>query len=455
MTVKDEEGLSHSKTVTITVSEPAQNEPPKAVAAATPKSGDAPLEVQFKGSNSTDDDTIDSYRWDFKDGSNSNSKNPSHTFNDPGTYKVELTVKDNDGLEHSDSITITVQEPEPPAPSTNADVRYWKNLFDSRWSQKKSHAISQSKSKNKNQEYYYLGYYIDGLANMWQATGDNSYLDTALNLINTTVNDARSVGGGYLGWRASDGSTVPLWDSFYWRQVVTILRVMHQSPNLRSSSKYKNQYTKLLNFSEKNIWDRYDNEGQTHNFYRTRTHMTAHWARIGLELYLITGKNKYKQVFDNISYGSMIGRPSNLRNQMFPNPKDSKAYAWDSEWGVRKGSRIQDTSHGGAIVSMIVLAYEQGMYWKRSDINALLKTVDVIWTAPDVIKLNVDASGGTGPRGRLHEWFYLARYSQSLQNRIKRDYLTNPHLHYGNQALGIAALNAKILADGKGAYPER
>jgi|GEM_PF-3006937 len=457
LTVKDEEGLSHSKTVTITVSEPVQNESPKAVATATPKSGEAPLEVQFKGSNSTDDDTIVGHSWDFKDGSNSSSKNPSHTFNNPGSYKVKLTVTDNDGLEHSDTITINVEEPVVVKPSPNADVRYWQNLFDSKWSsQNRQHALSLSKSKNKNQEYYNLGLYIDGLRNIWQATGDNKYLDTALSLINTTVDDARSVGGGFLGWRAADGDTKPLWDSFYWRQVATLLRIMHQSPNLKSSSKYKNQFNKLVAFSEKNIWDRYDNEGQSHNFYRSKTHMTSHWARIGLELYLITGKNKYKQVFNNISYGSMIGYPSNLRNQLFSNPKNSKAYAWDDEWGVRKGSNIQDVSHAGAIVGLIALAYDQGMYWKRSDINALLKTVDVVWTAPDVIKTNVDASGGNGSRGRLHEWFYMARYSQSLQNRIKRDYLSNPHMnYYGSQALGIAALNAKILADGKGVYPER
>jgi len=180
-------------------------------------------------------------------------------------------------------------------------------------------------------------------------------------LINETVDDARSVGGGFQGWPASDGRTHPL-------------------------------------------WDRYDNTGQTHNFYRTKTHMTSHWARIGLELYLITGKSKYRQVFNNISYGSMIGRPSNLRNQMFSNPQDSNAYAWDDEWGVSYGSNIQDTSHGGAIVSMIVTAYDQGLYWKKSDINALLKTVNVVWTGPDTIKENVDGSGGNASRGRLHEW---------------------------------------------------
>ncbi len=111
LTVTDEDGLQATKTVTITVSEPAQNEPPKAVATATPNSGDAPLEVQFKGSNSTDDNGIATYHWDFKDGSTATSKNPSHTFTDPGEYKVKLTVKDDDGLEDTKTVTINVTQP--------------------------------------------------------------------------------------------------------------------------------------------------------------------------------------------------------------------------------------------------------------------------------------------------------------------------------------------------------
>ena len=110
LTVEDEEGLSDSKTVTVTVTEPAQNEPPKAVASATPTSGTAPLEVQFKGSDSSDDKGIASYHWDFKNGSSATSSNPSHTFTNPGTYNVKLTVKDDQGEEDSDNVTITVNE---------------------------------------------------------------------------------------------------------------------------------------------------------------------------------------------------------------------------------------------------------------------------------------------------------------------------------------------------------
>ncbi|MBM1106773.1 PKD domain-containing protein [Aurantibacter crassamenti] len=451
-TVTDEDGLSDQVLITIEVDEPA-NEKPSADAAANKTKGEVPLVVEFSSKKSTDDKKITNYTWDFDGNGTATDENPTLTFNQPGTFKVKLTVEDAEGLVDSDYITITVEEEEVAIPSTSADVRYWKERFDSQWSQDRSEAYSMSNSRGRNQEYYYLGLYIDGLSSMWQATGDNEYLDTALELIYNTVDDAKSVGGGYLGWPASDGNEYDLWDAYYWRHVSTLLRIIHQSSSIKNSSKYKNQYKELLAFSEKNIWDRYYN-ANLKKIYRSRTHMASHWARIGMELYIITGKSKYKEVFENISYGNMVDEPSNLRNQLYDNPKDASAYAWDQTWGVRKGSNIQDTSHAGPIVSFITLAYENGMYWKKSDANALLRTIDVVWTGPDNIKLNVDGSGGDGAKGRLHEWFYLARYSQSLQNRIKKDYQSNPHLNFfGSQVLGIAALNSKILSDGSAVYP--
>ncbi|AKA36092.1 PKD domain-containing protein [Flagellimonas lutaonensis] len=121
LTVTDDGGLTNTDTVTITVSEP--NQPPTAVAEATPLSGDAPLQVAFTGSNSTDDVGIVSYAWDFKDGSTSTQADPSHTFNTAGTYVVELTVVDAEGLTDTDTVTITVNQStnEPPVAVATAN----------------------------------------------------------------------------------------------------------------------------------------------------------------------------------------------------------------------------------------------------------------------------------------------------------------------------------------------
>ncbi|MFS4448784.1 PKD domain-containing protein [Maribacter sp. 2307UL18-2] len=113
LTVRDEEGLSDTKSTTITVNEPVvQNQAPVAKSVPNVTSGEAPLTVNFKGDQSTDDDEIVSYAWNFKDGSTSTNINPSHTFQNPGTYRVELTVTDSDGAKNTDIDTITVNEPD-------------------------------------------------------------------------------------------------------------------------------------------------------------------------------------------------------------------------------------------------------------------------------------------------------------------------------------------------------
>lgn len=109
LTVADAEELTHTTTVSIVVSSP-DNEAPVAVANAAPMNGNAPLEVSFIGSNSTDDAAVTGYMWDFKDGSaTSTEANPVHTFAEAGTYLVELIVQDIEGLTHSALVAITVR----------------------------------------------------------------------------------------------------------------------------------------------------------------------------------------------------------------------------------------------------------------------------------------------------------------------------------------------------------
>lgn len=70
--------------------------------APDPASGNAPLFVEFDGSNSTDEWGIAAYRWDFDrlDGIGVDAEGPavSHTFDADGLYNVTLTVLDNNGL---------------------------------------------------------------------------------------------------------------------------------------------------------------------------------------------------------------------------------------------------------------------------------------------------------------------------------------------------------------------
>ena len=74
---------------------------------ANSKSGTVPLTVHFMGSGNDLDDTIESYFWDFDDGSTSTKQNPSHTFSNIGIYEVKLTATYH-GANATDTITINV-----------------------------------------------------------------------------------------------------------------------------------------------------------------------------------------------------------------------------------------------------------------------------------------------------------------------------------------------------------
>jgi glucose/arabinose dehydrogenase/PKD repeat protein len=91
------------------------NTAPKAVATATPTSGEPPLAVTFDGTGSSDanGDTL-SYSWDLNgDGTygDSTASKPTWTYNAAGTYTASLRVDDGKGATDAASVTIRVGLP--------------------------------------------------------------------------------------------------------------------------------------------------------------------------------------------------------------------------------------------------------------------------------------------------------------------------------------------------------
>ncbi len=124
LTVEDDDGATNNCTIQITVNE-APNQPPIVQCDATPKTGPAPLTVEFSGRGTTDPDgSIAKFDWNFGDNkANSTKKNPTRTYDNPGTYNVNLTVTDNDGATENCSLTIVVTEAnQAPVASCNANV---------------------------------------------------------------------------------------------------------------------------------------------------------------------------------------------------------------------------------------------------------------------------------------------------------------------------------------------
>ncbi|MFB6286492.1 MAG: PKD domain-containing protein [Candidatus Bipolaricaulia bacterium] len=70
-----------------------------------PTSPNVGQQIQFTD-QSSGGGTIESWQWDFDDGSTSSNQNPTHTYSSGGTYSVKLTVEDDRG--NTDSVTKQV-----------------------------------------------------------------------------------------------------------------------------------------------------------------------------------------------------------------------------------------------------------------------------------------------------------------------------------------------------------
>jgi|GEM_PF-6874051 len=66
------------------------------------------------------------YEWDFGDGSNSTLKNPTHNYDIPGPYVVQLTSSSSNMDEHTKTLTINIVEK--PAPITITDCGQFGNV---------------------------------------------------------------------------------------------------------------------------------------------------------------------------------------------------------------------------------------------------------------------------------------------------------------------------------------
>lgn len=124
LTVEDDAGNADSTTQEVRVYEP---EPANVTATfeynpEVPVAGDL---VSFDGSDSTGDNDLVAYDWDFSDGTHTPGEIVSHIFDEPGEYTVSLTVTDDEGYQNTTSKDITV---EAEAEDVEADFDYSPNV---------------------------------------------------------------------------------------------------------------------------------------------------------------------------------------------------------------------------------------------------------------------------------------------------------------------------------------
>ncbi len=118
LTISDDDGAPDSRTRDAKPTAPP-NQPP--TAAFTPPSCTAGQACQFTDGSSDGDGSIVAWSWDFRDGGTSGQQNPTHTYASDDTYRVRLTVTDNDGAERTVEHDVIVA-PAPPPPNQAPDA---------------------------------------------------------------------------------------------------------------------------------------------------------------------------------------------------------------------------------------------------------------------------------------------------------------------------------------------
>jgi len=108
LTVTDNGGATSQASTTVTVT--ANTQPPVA-SAGGPYAGAANIVLNFTGAASRDPDgSVVSYLWNFGDGNTASGVTAAHSYATAGTYTVQLTVTDNDGLTDTASTTAQVTD---------------------------------------------------------------------------------------------------------------------------------------------------------------------------------------------------------------------------------------------------------------------------------------------------------------------------------------------------------
>jgi PKD repeat protein len=105
LTVEDDDGNTDTVTQSVTI----ENLPPTAEFTASTTTAQVDDEVRFTDASTDPEDHHLRYTWDFGDGSTSDASNPSHSYDDAGTYTVVLTLSDDEGETDTARASVKVE----------------------------------------------------------------------------------------------------------------------------------------------------------------------------------------------------------------------------------------------------------------------------------------------------------------------------------------------------------
>lgn len=367
-------------------------------------------------------------------------------------------------------------------------------------------------SSGNNADIYPLDA-VQALPALFSATGDTKYLNDALELYyslwqqakssNTLIQNCGSCyNDEYLSWHGDGNTSIsgynagggpgqfPLNESRSLMHLARILWIMDNSPNLmtqtntKTGRSYKNEFDYLLNNLEVNFWDKWIARHGASAYTYGGVDQTSGWDFIGIHLYKITNKQKYKDVNDRVWYnvdrpntldskGRQSGTQNGFEELIVPNNSNSDAVQWCGDFACRVyteydsgNESISDYGHAGRTVRGFIANQELGMpHYGMELIAKLINTVDVFWPekfADDGRETYYWMDGRTEKHHQYRNympegWHQLGRFDQNLQNRLENmnssilAYFTENKtrsVHWGELAFNKAFLTQTIK------YPE-
>lgn len=352
-----------------------------------------------------------------------------------------------------------------PAPGSNPSLKsvsFWESRFDmQKWNA--SFCDNPQETTNHVIFQYRFAYCIDSFTNVWRATDDEKYLDEVIRHTMKFVDSARpssqlgsdAFGDKYLGWRTKRADwggkkEVSLDEMYMWRYVTNMLRAMNER-NLHTSAKYKDDYTKILNFTEVNIFEKWYERSKSHTnsgnnwMYRQNSNVASHGALIAANLSLITTNQNRKAQYEEVVYNINFDYP-HFNTSLKEHLTGSNPAVWQQPWPGAYGPVVQDVTHANAEMSYLAESVTMGRdEWTRNELQPFINTVTQLM-APNGYNggcsFYVDGSGSNRTCWLYDGFAKLGRFDANYQKWLEQS-SSSPYHSY--QMAAQLALNARYL----------
>jgi len=347
-------------------------------------------------------------------------------------------------------------------------IAYYQNIYDREY--QKSYKIYDSMAAagdtTKTNTYYHFQYALAPTVSMFEATGDEKYLERALVWAETMVSKAVIIDkNGNRNWSGpwqcpytDKPTTYMLGDLQGSTELARMARIILTDPELKA--KYGKRAQVIYEFVRDEIVEKYIRVRNTLSWFRnTYSQHTAPMSdktliltRILTDLFLIDGNSRYGDLAKEFAEG--------FRKRLEPY---KGGLIWDRGLGW-KGNTSMDTSHSNRPPWTVIDLYKAGMVFSIEDINGMANLLTkVIWnkslTEPRFNNF-IDGSNGrfrnSGPWGvgQIYSgWVKLGEFDPEVQ-KVAEAVLEailagkkNPSLDYHNNALGRLSLAGHLAGN--------